>query len=248
MDQATSAIDDIFEGTSRVEEFEFNDEVAAVFDDMVSRSVPFYNEVQRIIVEVAERYLTEAGVMYDVGCSTASTICSLAETAPPSTTFVGIDPSDAMLRKAQEKVNALNSDAKITFIASSIQDVDLAEDVDVITMLYTLQFVRPLDRLEVLTRLYESLRPGGCLLIAEKVLADNMFARRLYIDLYHRHKQASGYSPTEISRKREALENVLIPFTNKENLELLSQAGFTEVEQAFRWYNWAAYIAVKPAG
>jgi tRNA (cmo5U34)-methyltransferase len=119
-------------------------------------------------------------------------------------------------------------------------------DANVITMLYTMQFIRPLARPQVVQTCFESLRPGGCLIIAEKILAEDADMRRLFIDVYHGYKHRTGYTSTEILRKREALENVLIPFTTSENLGLLRDAGFTVAEPFFQWYNFAAYLAVKP--
>jgi tRNA (cmo5U34)-methyltransferase len=112
-------------------------------------------------------------------------------------------------------------------------------------MLYTLQFLRPMLRPKVMRTLYHSLRPGGCLIFAEKILGGDPSLRRIFIDLYHGYKSRNGYSNTEIVSKREALENVLIPFTDAENQAMLREAGFSQRERLFQWYNFAAYIAVK---
>ena len=47
------------------------------------------------------------------------------------------------------------------------------------------------------------------------------------------------------TRKREALENVLVPYRVDENVELLKRCGFTTVDTCFRWLNWAAFVAIK---
>lgn len=112
-------------------------------------------------------------------------------------------------------------------------------------MLYTLQFVRPLHRNAVLAMCFESLKPGGCLLLGEKILSDSSTLSRLYIERYHEFKRRNGYSATEIARKREALENVLVPYRDSENRTVLAEAGFEPVDQIFRWYNFAVYLAVK---
>jgi hypothetical protein len=44
----------------------------------------------------------------------------------------------------------------------------------------------------------------------------------------------------EISQKREALENVLIPYKLSENISLLRDTGFAHCEVFFKWYNFAA--------
>ncbi len=240
----TTKVDKLFDSNDPVGDFSFDHQVAAVFDDMVRRSVPFYDEVQRMVVEIAASFLKPGDYFYDIGCATGTTIemVARATTDLENIHFVGIDPSSSMLSQASEKLAHLEN--KVKLVKEEVQTLAELENAGVIVVLYTLQFIRPIERLNVLKKIRESLRPGGCVILAEKILADEKFARRLYIDMFHRYKQSTGYSQTEIAKKREALENVLIPFQSKENIELLHQAGFTAVEQAFRWYNFALYIAV----
>ena len=110
---------------------------------------------------------------------------------------------------------------------------------------YTLQFVRPLLRPEFLRRLYAGLRPGGVLILSEKIISHDPILNRNYIDIYLQFKRARGYSELEIGKKREALENVLIPFSIAENQELLHQAGFRQVEPFFQWFNFVSWVAIK---
>jgi tRNA (cmo5U34)-methyltransferase len=238
--------DQLFKSVERVEDFVFDERVAGVFDDMIRRSVPFYDEVQRMVVELGAFFLEAGGTAYDLGCSIGTTIAALAAALSPSSSvrFVGIDSAPAMLEQASQKLSALGDRGQIQLVQAEVQDIAELPDARVVIMLYTLQFVRPIKRLGVLRMIKNSLSPGGCLILAEKVIADQPFARRLYIDLYHHYKHNKGYSDGEISKKREALENVLIPFQNKENIDLLHEAGFVAVEQAFRWYNFSLYIAV----
>jgi tRNA (cmo5U34)-methyltransferase len=112
-------------------------------------------------------------------------------------------------------------------------------------MNWTLQFVRPIHRETVLHRVHDCLKPGGALLLSEKVLVEDSLLNRLYIELYYRFKGRQGYTTEEIQRKRESLENVLVPYRVEENLELLHRCGFPSVDMFFRWYNWAGIVAHK---
>src|SRR5262245_6422975 len=82
--------------------FTFDANVAAVFDDMIERSVPFYTEVQRMLIELALKYLDADGVMYDIGCSTGTTLAALAALVDPTRNirFVGLEPAAAMRHQA----------------------------------------------------------------------------------------------------------------------------------------------------
>jgi tRNA (cmo5U34)-methyltransferase len=236
------------EANHKVRDFVFDDDVAGVFDDMLERSVPFYSEVQRMVVELAERFLDgNAGAVYDIGCSTGNTLHGIASRVAPDRAirFVGLEPSPAMREMAAKKLADIDYPERVELLADEIQTVERLPDARVITMLYTLQFVRPLHRLNVLRMCSQSLQEGGCLILAEKILAEDASVRRLCIDLYHDYKRRHGYTSTEILRKREALENVLIPFSSCENIQLLREAGFRIAEPLFQWYNFAVYLAVK---
>lgn len=199
-------------------------------------------------VEISIQFLSDGGgTVYDVGCSTGNTLIGLMDLLPPtdSVRFVGIEPSAAMRDKIIEKLAARGQADRVTLWTEPIEKIHDLPDARVVTMLYTLQFVRPLHRSAVLRMCCESLARGGCLLVAEKTLADSSPLTRLYIDLYHKHKVRNGYNMTEIAKKREALENVLVPYRDSENRKALRDAGFGLVDQIFRWYNFVVYLAVK---
>lgn len=228
-----------------VTDFRFNKKVAAVFDDMVSRSVPYYEEMQRMTCELAADFALPHTNLYDIGCSTATTLLALDAKVAPHVRFVGMDNSPDMLAKAQAKIDAVRPARSI-----ELQEVDLhhglhIENASVVTMLLTLQFARPLYRERIMKSIFEGLNDQGCLIMIEKLTSENTIFNRLFIDHYYDFKRRNGYSETEITKKREALENVLIPYRLEENIELLRWAGFREVEIFFRWYNFCGIIAVK---
>ncbi|MGH3900905.1 MAG: carboxy-S-adenosyl-L-methionine synthase CmoA [Pseudonocardiaceae bacterium] len=240
--------DKLFQDDGNVGDFVFDGRAAAVFDDMLDRSIPFYREIQRMVVELGVQFIEEGGgVVYDIGCSTGNTLLGFMQATPAdrSVTFVGVEPSAPMRDKCTERLAACGRAEAAQLWVQPIEDLDCRPAASVIVMLYTLQFVRPLRRNAVLAMCFESLRPGGCLLLGEKILSDSPTLSRLYIERYHEFKQRNGYSRTEIARKREALENVLVPYRDSENRTVLAEAGFVPVDQIFRWYNFAVYLAVK---
>lgn len=226
-------------------DFSFNAKVANVFDDMVSRSVPFYEEMQRMTCELAADFARPGTLLYDIGCSTATTLLALDSAVHPQVKFIGIDNSDDMLAKAKEKAATIASSRTIEFVTADIHQGMPIENASVITMLLTLQFVRPLYRERVMRNLYHGLNEQGALILIEKLTCEDTIFNRLFIDHYYDFKRRNGYSNIEISKKREALENVLIPYRVEENVELLKDAGFKKVELFFRWYNFCGIIAVK---
>lgn len=229
----------------QVADFKFNSKVAAVFDDMVSRSVPYYEEMQRMTCELAADFATPNTNLYDIGCSTATTLLALDDRIDPSVKFVGIDNSEDMLAKARQKVEQSGTQRHIEFVTADLHQGLFLENASVITMLLTLQFVRPLYRERIMKNIYNGLNARGCLIMIEKLTSEDTLFNRLFINHYYDYKRRMGYSETEITQKREALENVLIPYRVEENVELLKGAGFSSVELFFRWYNFCGIIAVK---
>jgi tRNA (cmo5U34)-methyltransferase len=230
---------------ARIDDFDFGAGTADVFDEMLSRSVPFYAEIQRMVVELAGDFIKEGTAVYDLGCSTGTTLAQLATTYPTSTVqLIGVDNSQPMLAHAREKLAGAGCLARSTLLAADVNDVAV-ENASAVLMILTLQFVRPLNRENVIGRLADGLNAGGALILVEKVLPDDPALNRLFIDHYLAFKRRQGYSELEIAQKREALENVLVPYRVEENLELLARAGFAPIDTFFRWYNFIGLVAIK---
>lgn len=223
-------------------QFEFDEEVASVFDDMLERSVPYYEKTIDLTTSFALEYLDENDTVYDLGCSTASTLIQLAQKSTINLNLIGIDNSVAMLQRAQRKSNAYG--APITFIHDDMLEVDFKKS-KVIIANYTLQFIRPLQREKLIKKIYSALEDGGIFIFSEKIISKNANLNKLYIDQYYNFKKQQGYSAFEISQKREALENVLIPYTESENIQMMMDAGFTHSETLFKWVKFATFIAIK---
>ena len=242
-----SARDRLFETSSEVSGFAFDGKVASVFDDMVTRSVPLYAELQRMIGELAAAFHRRGTHVYDLGCSTGTTLISMMQAIQDSDArFVGVDKSSAMLERASSAVAKFRDRRKVLLVEDDLDKPTFAlRQASVVTMNWTLQFVRPIRRQALLKKVYAALVDGGALILCEKVLGEPEALNRLYIRLYHDFKRRNDYSELEIARKREALENVLMPCTINENTELLHGAGFDSVDVFFRWYNWAGLLAVR---
>ncbi|MDP2076420.1 MAG: carboxy-S-adenosyl-L-methionine synthase CmoA [Sulfuricurvum sp.] len=225
-------------------QFEFDADVAAVFDDMLSRSVPFYKESLQLTRQFSVNALQNGGRVIDLGCSTASLLLDI-ERALKSTEgieLIGIDNSNAMIEHAHKKIEAYGS--KISLVEGDILEYPFGR-TKVIVCNYTLQFIRPMVRETLLRKVYDSLEEGGVFIFSEKVLSENATLNKQLIDCYYSFKKEQGYSEYEIVQKREALENVLIPYTMIENIEMAKKSGFSSCDVLFRWANFATFIACK---
>jgi tRNA (cmo5U34)-methyltransferase len=239
--------DTLFIIDSVPEDFVFNERVVEVFDDMLGRSIPFYREAIEASARLLDTFLAPGDTVYDLGCATGASLLLFSRLlSHKKLHFIGLDNSGPMLDKARLKTELYSKQDSISFALEDITTFDHPGAGGVI-LNYTLQFIRPLQRQAFLTCICKNLRPGGVLLISEKVISHERRLNRKFIAIYHQFKKSRGYSELEIAKKREALENVLIPFSVEENQTMLKKAGFSSVETYFRWFNFASFIAVKPA-
>ena len=239
-------LDKVFsEEIKKPSDFKFGATVANAFDDMVERSVPFYNEIQRMIIELAAEHALPNTNVIDLGCSTGTTMIGLNPFVNENIKFIGIDDSDEMLKKCNLKLQEANFEREYELVSGDLHQEIQIENASVVILCLTLQFVRPIYREKLLKRIFDGLVSGGVLIISEKVLAEDSLFNRNFIKYYYDYKRRNQYSEMEISQKREALENVLIPYKLSENITMLREAGFSHTETFFKWYNFSGFIAIK---
>ena len=238
--------DEIFKDKLKpVGDFIFNREVATVFDDMLNRSVPFYQEIQRMIAELAYDFAVDGTNIYDLGCSTGTTLLNLNRILGGRVRFIGVDYSNDMLEKCRKKLSENHFAGEYELICSDLNKGILVENASVVVMVLSLQFIRPLHRERLIENVFRGINDNGSLIIVEKVLGEDSVFNRLFIKYYYDMKKRNGYSDLEISKKRESLENVLIPYRLLENRELLLKQGFRYCDIFFKWYNFCGMVAVK---
>lgn len=238
--------DQVFkEQISKVTDFKFGTSVAHVFDDMVNRSVPFYGEIQRMMAEQAADYAKTGTDIYDLGCATGTTLIGMNTTVAENIRFIGIDDSPQMLDKCRSKLNEVGFTRPFELRVADLNSHVAINNASVVLLCLTLQFVRPIYREKLLKSIYNGLVSGGVLILVEKTLTENSAFNRDFIKYYYNYKRRNNYSDIEITQKREALENILIPYKLSENIALLRDTGFAHCEVFFKWYNFSGLIAVK---
>lgn len=240
--------DVLFSVESRaVGDFNFGEQTAEVFDDMLDRSIPMYRELQSMIGEIAGEFAAEGTNVYDLGCSTGITLETLHLAVSAGATLVGLDYSEPMLERARQRFRPLLECGRMRLDHADLNRGCLIENASVVVLNLTLQFIRPLYRDRLMRQIVSGLNDNGVLILVEKVLAADSTINRQFIKFYYDMKRRNGYDELEIAQKREALENVLIPYRAEENVELLKRSGFREVETFYRWYNFCGFLALKRA-
>jgi tRNA (cmo5U34)-methyltransferase len=227
---------------SEVKAFEFNETVASVFQDMISRSVPGYDLLLRMIGLYADLFVQANSRVYDLGCSLGEASLLIADqTANIDCDIIAIDNSPAMIDKC--RLHPLGTH-NIDWRCDDNRLIDI-HDASMVVLNLTLQFLPPIERGPLLQKIFDGLKPGGVLVLSEKVVFDDKHENERMAELYKGFKKTMGYSDLEISQKRNALENVLIPDNQQQHEQRLQDVGFAEVYQCFRGFNFVSYLAIK---
>lgn len=233
-------MDNIFK-SPKTKQFEFDESVASVFDDMLDRSIPLYEESIIFMADLIGRFFTQNATIVDLGCSTANTLLALYKKSLKYR-LLGYDNSSAMLEVARKKVEAFG--AKIELQEADIVNLDIPKS-DVIIANYMLQFIRPLKREKFVKKIHESLNDKGFFIFSEKIIYKEKKLDKVMIDMYLEFKKQQGYSEFEISQKREALENILVPYTEEENRQMIKDTGFRDIQTLIKWGNFTTFLALK---
>ncbi|MCD4781616.1 MAG: carboxy-S-adenosyl-L-methionine synthase CmoA [Candidatus Omnitrophica bacterium] len=229
----------------KINDFEFGEETAQVFDDMLDRSVPLYRELQRMIGEIANEFAQSDTNIVDLGCSTGITLLTLNKMVEKNVKLIGVDYSQAMLDKCKKNLIKGHVKKEYEFLCRDLNNGLVIKNASVVVLNLTLQFIRPLQRDLLIQHIYNGLVDNGCLILVEKVLGNDSVFNRTFIQFYYDMKQRNGYSELEIAQKREALENVLIPYRMSENDQMLHRNGFRYMDIFYKWYNFYGVIAMK---
>ncbi|MDP4535825.1 carboxy-S-adenosyl-L-methionine synthase CmoA [Alkalimonas collagenimarina] len=233
------------EPLAHIQDFRFDDQVADVFPDMIQRSVPGYQSIIQTIGQLAERYQQTNSHYYDLGCSLgAASLAMRRHISASGSKIIAVDNSAAMVQRCQRHLSAFRSEVPVEVLEADICELPL-ENAAMVVINFTLQFLAKPQRNDLIERVYQALKPGGLLVLSEKIVSENVQSNDLLIELHHNFKRANGYSELEISQKRTALEKVMQPDSIAEHQVRLQQAGFAESTLWFQCFNFCSMVAFK---
>ncbi|WP_045825433.1 carboxy-S-adenosyl-L-methionine synthase CmoA [Teredinibacter turnerae] len=228
-------------------DFVFDQQVVDVFPDMIKRSVPGYMTIIHMVGQLAERYAQSGTRCYDLGCSLgASTLAMRHRIQAADVELVAIDNSSDMINRCKMVLDADSAEVPVALRCEDLEQSDI-ENASVVVMNFTLQFIPVARREALIRRIYQGMVPGGVLILSEKLTFDNAHHDNLMTELHHYFKKTNGYSEMEIARKRNAIENVLIPESLESHKTRLASAGFTGTELWFQCFNFSSLLAFKPS-
>lgn len=225
--------------------FTFNEEVTEVFEDMIDRSVPGYTSSLRLIENLSRKYFIEGTHCYDLGCSLGASSMSLIKAmGKREGKIFAIDNSAAMIAACEQKCADLIKTGKVKFIKQDVNEAQI-DKASVVVINFVLQFLNSKDRDGLLKKVFLGMKQGALLILSEKIHFDNKFRNQTIDNLHHQFKSNNGYSKMEISRKRDALEGVLMTDLETLHLKRLESIGFKKVRKVMTNLNFMTLVAEK---
>lgn len=221
--------------------FKFDARVATVFEDMISRSVPGYQQILEMLPTLTRQFRFADHHYYDLGCSLGAGMLAMAQglgNTPHK--LIGVDNSSAMIEQATLNLDGLDCE----LIEQNLLESELNR-AGMVLMNFTLQFIPLAQRANLIEQIYASLCSGGALILSEKIKFDDPHTQQVLIDIHHQYKADQGYSDLEISHKRDAIENVLIPETLDTHITRLKNAGFSVVTPWVQNLQFLSILAIK---
>ncbi|TCW00039.1 tRNA (cmo5U34)-methyltransferase [Biostraticola tofi] len=231
---------------AKLGDWTFDERVAEVFPDMIQRSVPGYSNIVSMIGMLAGRFVRPGSRVYDLGCSLGAATLSMRRAIDvEGCRIIAVDNSPAMVDRCRRHIDAFRAPTPVDVIEADIRDIPI-ENASMIVLNFTLQFLEPADRQQLLNRVYQGLNPGGAVVLSEKFSFENAQIGELLYNMHHDFKRANGYSELEISQKRSMLENVMMTDSVETHKKRLEQAGFGHAELWFQCFNFGSLVALKP--
>lgn len=233
----------VFDETVPGGKWEFDEGVTAVFENMLARSIPDYDTMRNLTVNIGARYVRKGTCIMDIGCSNGLSIEPFILRFEAENTYKLLDISEPMLKACKAKYKGFSD-------IMNIENYDLRQgvplvDASLVLSILTLQFTPIEYRQKIIHSIYDTLLPGGAFILVEKVIGGCYEMDNMFVEEYLKMKRENRYTPEQIESKKKSLEGVLVPITEQWNVDMLKNAGFKQVECFWRCLNFCGWIAIK---
>lgn len=222
----------------------FKGNVSRYFDEHIKRSIPFYLESQDLYLQYTDFFLQERSNIIDLGSSTGSFLNKIYErhkNNQKKLKFIGIDNTKEMINFCKNKYK---NKKKIKFYFNDIEKADLRSACIIISF-YTIQFISPKKRQNIIDKIYKNLNWGGAFFFMEKVRSSDARFQDMSTQIYNEFKLSNKFTGDQIISKSRSLKGILEPFSTNANLYLLKRAGFQDICSIFKFGCFEGFLAIK---
>lgn len=224
--------------------WEFDNDVASCFANMLERSIPDYRSMRSLVYELGERFVQPCTYITDIGCSTGLAIEPFYQKHYDNNIYFLCDNSEAMIAVCKDKFSVGINTGFVQLVNGNFFEQEIPYNQSLVLSILSLQFMPTAYRQNMINSIYNALNPGGAFVLVEKIIADEG-TDDLNVELYYQMKRENGYTNERIMQKRKSLENVLSPLKAEWNVDMLHEAGFEKVDMFWRCLNFCGWVAIK---
>ena len=182
------------------EKWEFNEDVAACFANMLERSIPDYKSMRALTYKIGGQYIKPDTLIVDVGCSTGLAVEPFVEQFRDQNDFLLIDSAPAMVEASRKR---FRDEPGVTVRPGYLWDhLPLKDPASLVLSVLSLQFMPTSYRQKLISDIYGGLVPGGALILVEKVVSENL--DEIMVQMYYEMKRENGYTEEQIMEKHRA--------------------------------------------
>ncbi len=214
------------------------------FDEHIRNSIPDYENLINTILKMSDFFITSNTYVYDIGTSTGSFLIELHDRVAlqslrfQNVHFVGIENESNFYRYHDPM------DYPIEWVHDDVTKYQGWTDSSFITSIFTIQFIEPKKRKELLQNIYDSMTPGGGFIFAEKIYSNSSTSQEINTFLYYGWKR-QFFSADEILNKERDLRTLMKLRTKKEVEQEISDIGWSQCDTFWQQHNFVAWMAIK---
>lgn len=220
--------------TNSTEQFSFK--TVENFDKHIDLSIPNYSFLAKQCSQYADYFIRDYTNVVDLGCSSGKFLLNLNNRE--NVNYYGYDVADNLfLEHDITNVHLENKD-----LVSMSRNDEYPNDISFAISLFTLQFLPPIERHNVIKSISNKMPKGAAFISCEKIYSTNAKLQDITNSIYYQFKQESFTADQILSKERD-LRKIMTPQSLKDSMQQLECVG--EPNVFFMSYNFVGIIAIK---
>jgi tRNA (cmo5U34)-methyltransferase len=220
------------------------------FDEHIEQSIRGYSNLLEDVISLSRYFVEDDTTIVDIGCSTGKLTKAMIEYNQDhcnTGNWIGVEIADGFINDLEDRqkeiTNGPSNFAEVDFIMEDIRDYNF-NNCSLVTSIFTLQFMPKKDRREVISNIYGGLNEGGAFIFSEKTVCESALVQDMITFNYYDYKRKS-FTTDDIMDKERTLRNMMKPNTWEEIIDMLSYAGFKDIQPFWRNHAFVGALAIK---
>jgi len=218
------------------------DEAANDYDNLITRLTPFYEELQRAILDALPFSKTDPIEVLDLGVGTGELTLKVLESYPASV-VLGVDFSDRMVGIAKKKL--VRYEDRASYLEEDFRRLSFKRKFDAVVSTLSIHHLDDEDKRTLYLKIYGYLKDRGCFFNGDRIKTKSTPITEMYEARWHDYLKSQGLTESELEAIIAKSRQEDKPSSLGDQLTWLREAGFSGVECPVRYYNYAVFGGYK---